>query len=59
MSACDIHHEIFGEKEMKHNSCNNIVQLLSRLKKKMDNLYPSSDYFIENCYGVGYRITIT
>jgi len=58
MSACDIQYEIFGEKEMKHNSCNNIVQLLSRLKKKMDLLHHSSDYFIENCYGVGYRITI-
>jgi len=58
LSACDIHYEIFGEKEMKHNSCNNIVQLLSRLKKKMDSLHHSCDYFIENCYGVGYRITI-
>jgi len=58
MSACDIHSEIFGDEEMKHNSCNNIVQLLSRLKKKIDSLYHSSNYFIENCYGVGYRIMI-
>lgn len=58
MSACDIQYEIFKEKAIEHNNCNNIVQLLSRLKKKVDILYPSSNYFIENCYGVGYRITI-
>ena len=58
MSACDIQYEIFKEKAIKHNNCNNIVQLLSRLKKKMDKVHQSSDYFIENCYGVGYRITI-
>jgi len=58
MSACDIQYEIFREKAIKHNNCNNIVQLLSRLKKKMDKMHQSSDYFIENCYGIGYRITI-
>ena len=58
MSACNIQNKIFKEKAMMHNNCNNIVQLLSRLKKKMDETHQSSDYFIENCYGIGYRITI-
>lgn len=58
MNACDIQEEIFEEKVMSNNNCNNIVQLLSRLKKKMDTLHQSADYFIENCYGIGYRITI-
>lgn len=58
LSACDIQYEIFKEREVEHNSCNNIVQLLSRLKKKIESLDSTSNYFIENCYGVGYRITI-
>jgi len=58
LSACDIQYEIFAEKAIQHNSCNNIVQLLSRLKKKIDTQNKSSNYFIENCYGVGYRITL-
>ena len=58
MSACDIQYDIFKEKAIERNNCNNIVQLLSRLKKKVEILYPTSNYFIENCYGVGYRITI-
>jgi len=57
MSACDIQEKIFKEKALEQNSCNNIVQLLSRLKKKIDSLHLSSEYFIENCYGIGYRIT--
>jgi len=58
MSSCEIQEKIFAEKELGQNNCNNIVQLLSRLKKKMDNIHLSSEYFIENCYGIGYRITI-
>lgn len=58
LSACEIQEKIFAEKELGQNSCNNIVQLLSRLKKKMDTIHTSSEYFVENCYGIGYRITI-
>jgi len=58
LTACEIQEKIFTEKELGENSCNNIVQLLSRLKKKIETLNLSSQYFIENCYGVGYRITI-
>jgi len=58
MSACDIQESIFKGKELGQSSCNNIVQLFSRLKKKIDTLNSSSEYFIENCYGIGYRIII-
>jgi DNA-binding response OmpR family regulator len=56
MSACDIQEKTAKESEEKN--CSNIVQLLSRLKKKMNGLNESSEYFIENCYGIGYRITV-
>ncbi len=56
MSACDIQEKTAKESEEKN--CSNIVQLLSRLKKKMNGLNSSSEYFIENCYGIGYRITV-
>ncbi len=58
MSACDLHVEIFSIDEPQHNNCNNIVQLLSRLKKKLYALNPDSEHFIENRYGTGYKISI-
>ena len=57
VSACQIHQELFPNQE--DSSCNNVVQLISRLKKKILNLYELEDYFIENCYGVGYKIKRT
>jgi len=58
MSALSIQEEIFplGGDNAKQN---NIVQLLSRLKKKIIKKYEIEDYFIENCYGLGYRVVIT
>ncbi|MEA3383653.1 MAG: response regulator [Campylobacterota bacterium] len=35
---------------------NNIVQLISRFKKKIKKLIKNDDFFIENTYGAGYRI---
>ena len=57
MSAADIQEEIF-QTQMLDNKQNNIVQLLSRFRKKILLKYEIEDYFIENCYGLGYRIII-
>lgn len=57
MSACEIQAELFDKEEKKTSNCNNTVQLLSRLKKKLETISQHS-YFIENCYGVGYKISV-
>lgn len=54
MSACEIQESLFTE-ELKVSNCNNTVQLLSRLKKKLEGVNPDT-YFIENGYAQGYRI---
>ncbi len=57
MNALDIQEEIF-QTQSSETPQNNIVQLLSRLKKKVLTKYKIEDYFIENCYGLGYRVVI-
>lgn len=46
------------EKEENISKENNIVQLISRFRNKMQNNYPDNDFFIENIYGLGYRIIL-
>jgi len=58
MSACEIQEELFDDNSSSDNNCNNVVQLISRLKKKIDKLHTIDEYFIENCYGNGYRIIV-
>jgi DNA-binding response OmpR family regulator len=58
MTACQIQEKISVEQEEEQANCNNIVQILSRLKKKIERLNTSEEHFIENCYGIGYKITI-
>ena len=58
MSACEIQDELFDENISKDNRCNNVVQLISRLKKKIYKTYSLDEYFIENCYGAGYKIIV-
>ena len=36
----------------------NIVQILSRFKKKITQLINSDEFFIDNIYGSGYKIKI-
>ena len=55
MNSSDIQEEILPTKSSE-NKQNNIVQLLSRLRKKILTKYDIEDYFVENCYGLGYRI---
>lgn len=56
LNACDIHEELFPNKKIPLNNCNNIVQLISRFKKKIAIFCKNDDFFIENCYGIGYKI---
>ncbi len=59
LSACNIQDAIFNQKESDDTNCNNVVQLISRLKKKTLNLHNTQDFFIENCYGTGYKVIIS
>lgn len=56
MNACDLHAILFEEKESPDTTCNNVTQLLSRLKKKIVASCKTDEYFIENYYGSGYKI---
>ncbi len=49
--------ELF-EKELLTSKDNNIVQLISRFKSKILKSYAGSEFFIENVYGMGYRISL-
>lgn len=54
LKPCEIHEIIYntnGDKE-----CNNIVQLISRLKRKFIRLGDSNEFFIQSNYGLGYKI---
>ena len=55
--ACDIAYDVLDE-DITSNDCNNIVQLLSRLKIKIYKKILTDDYFIENSYGAGYKIKL-
>ena len=57
MNSCEIQNRLFDENP-NDNNCNNVVQLISRLKKKIFKLYTLDEYFIENCYGTGYKIIV-
>jgi DNA-binding response OmpR family regulator len=46
----------FYERTNKEFELNNIVQLISRFRKKVLKESGSEDFFIENIYGSGYRI---
>jgi two-component system response regulator VanR len=56
-TACEISDEIFYDKKESDGKCNNTIQLISRFKKKMINLYNKEHFFIDNVYGIGYKIT--
>ena len=55
--ACDISNVLFDTKSSSDELCNNVVQLISRFKKKMLGKYDSEHFFIDNIYGLGYKIT--
>lgn len=55
-SACDISSVVFGVTNDEDIICNNVIQLISRFKKKMLHSYNKESFFIENIYGLGYKI---
>ena len=55
-SACDIANNLFPDTESSDAACNNIIQLISRFKKKMTSTYDEENFFIDNIYGLGYKI---
>lgn len=59
LTACQIQDELLIKKSIDDNSCNNIVQLISRFKKKILTITKKDTFFIENCYGNGYKITVS
>ena len=59
LTARDIEDELYGQKATSNTNCNNIVQLISRLKKKTLETCKTDEFFIENCYGAGYKIVIS
>ncbi|MEN8302510.1 MAG: response regulator transcription factor [Campylobacterota bacterium] len=59
LTACDIQENIFDTNESSDSKCNNVVQLISRLRKKIFKRFNTEDYFIENCYGTGYKIIVS
>jgi DNA-binding response OmpR family regulator len=56
-TACELDSEIFHNANGDDNSCNNILQLISRFKKKMLKSYNKENFFIDSVYGLGYKIT--
>ncbi len=59
LTACEIQDELFERGHANDEACNNVVQLISRLKKKILHHYEEEEYFIENCYGAGYKIIVS
>jgi len=56
-SAYDIAVEISRDGQERDTVVNNTIQLLSRFKSKILKQVENEDYFIENSYGVGYKIS--
>ena len=59
LTACDIQEALFHKRDSSDTACNNVVQLISRLRKKIFKRFDTEDYFIENCYGTGYKVIIS
>ncbi len=58
-SACDISNSIFSLEKEDNFICNNIIQLISRFKKKMLKFHHKDYFFIDNIYGLGYKLQNT
>lgn len=55
-TTCEIANIIFNEKSIAEAVCNNAIQLISRFKKKMLGTYNQESFFIDNIYGLGYKL---
>ena len=55
-SSCEIMEAIMDKPTKYDTNCNNVTQLISRFKKKMLKSYNKEYFFIDNVYGLGYKI---
>lgn len=55
-NSCEIKDAIMNADSDGDTLCNNITQLISRFKKKMLKSYNKEHFFIDNVYGMGYKI---
>jgi len=55
-TACDISEAIFDYSLKGETICNNVIQLISRFKKKMLESHNTEDFFVDNIYVLGYII---
>lgn len=58
LNACQIQEYLDDTTIPISDSCNNIVKIISRFKKKLNMKFTDDDFFIENCYGLGYKISL-
>ena len=56
LTACQIHEFLYDGEVTESEPCNSIVKVLSRFKKKLNKQFNNEEFFIENCYGLGYKI---
>lgn len=57
-SACEITNELYERPKNDDTECNNVVQIISRFKSKIINTYDKDLFFIQNTYGLGYKIRL-
>ncbi|MEA1892259.1 MAG: response regulator [Campylobacterota bacterium] len=61
-TSCEIEDLMLNNSHNKKSgddtACNNVVQLISRFKKKMLKLHNKENFFIESVYGLGYKIVL-
>ncbi|WP_324170892.1 response regulator transcription factor [Sulfurimonas sp.] len=55
-TSCEIQNTIMKSYPESDIHCNNTIQLISRFKKKMLKSYNKEHFFIDNVYGLGYKI---
>lgn len=57
-TATHIADQIFDIDSNRDPSGNNVVQIISRFKRKLEKSYNPDAFFIQNTYGAGYRIVL-
>lgn len=58
LDACQIQSYLYNEDVTESDSCNGIVKIISRLRKKLHTRFENDNFFIESCYGIGYKIEL-
>jgi len=58
LTACQIHEFLHEGAVRESEPCSSIVKAFSRFKKKLGKQLNNEEFFIENCYGLGYKILL-